>query len=210
MTIKDSGNRRTFESGAVRDMAEVWKPVVGYEKFYEVSNFGRIRSLRKNTRIKDNVNGIMRQKFDTRGYLRVNITDEHGKQKAELVSRMVAKAFIPNPNNLPVVGHNDDNKLNNTVNNLYWTDTKENNFHNGKFEKFIEAREKKKTKIARVLSKPIIGTNINNGEKIYFCSMQEAERNGFSSAKISLCCSGKRRMHKGYKWEKVLKEVIAN
>ena len=129
--IKDSGERREFDSGAVRDIQEEWRPCVGYEGLYEVSNQGRVRSLRKDTRIIDKENRIMKQKLDGHGYYRVNLNKDK-RMKAYLVSRLVAEAFIPNPLGLPQVGHNDDNKTNNHASNLYWTNSKENNHHNGK------------------------------------------------------------------------------
>ena len=182
-------------------MDEEWKPVIGYEDYYEVSNLGRVRSKRNKTRITDKESKVMKQKFDNRGYLRVNLHSENNK-KSYLVSRMVAEAFIPNPNNYKIVGHKDDNKINNTIDNLYWTTVKENNFHNGKFDTFLEKRKEKMHKIVKALSVKIIGTNIDTGEEIRFSSMQEAQRNGFSSGKISLCCNGKRKKHKGYTWKK--------
>lgn len=189
--IKDSGE-------------EVWKPVTGYEGLYEVSNYGRVKSLIPNTRIK-NKDGLMKFKYDTHGYYRVNLT-KNKIQKTELVSRLVATAFIPNPNNLPHVGHEDDNKNNNSVSNLYWTDPVENNNHNGKMERFQEKHREKINEIAKTLSTPVIGKSIINGFEIKFKSMQEAQRYGFNSGKISMCCNGKRKTHKGYEWRKVNNE----
>lgn len=198
--LNDSGDRTEYPSGAVRDMSEIWLPIVGYEGLYEVSNYGRIRSLAKNTRIR-NKDGLMKFKYDTHGYYRVNLT-KNKIQKSLLVSRLVAQAFIPNINNLPHVGHEDDNKNNNSVCNLYWADAKENNHHNGKMKRLQKAHNKKIKQIAEAISIPVIGTNIVTGEIIEFASMNEAGRNGFKSEKISMCCSGKRKSHKGYKWRK--------
>ena len=192
--IADSGERTTYDN-------EEWRPVVGYEGLYEVSNYGRVKTKYTKTRIKDTKNKIMRQKHDNHGYFRVNLAKD-GKQKALLISRLVAMAFIPNPNNLPHVGHDDDNKENNHVSNLYWTDPAENNSHNGKRERLVEKRKAKMPQIIEKLSTPVIGTNIETGEEIRFPSMQEAQRNGFKSGKISMCCAGKRATHKGYRWRK--------
>ena len=185
-------------------MGEIWKAVVGYEGLYEVSNYGRVRSLIKKTRIR-NKDGLMKFKYDTQGYYRVNLT-KNGKPKTELVSRIVAKAFIPNPDNLPQVGHEDDNRNNNSVSNLYWTDALENNHHNGKMARFQKKHNKKIGEISKTLSIPVIGTNIETGEEIRFDSMQEAQRNGFINGKISQCCNGIRKTHKGYTWRKVENE----
>ncbi len=199
-SILDSGDRHEFATGAVRDMQEIWLPVVGYEGLYEVSNIGRVRSLRSKTRIADKENKIMRQKLDKNGYFRVNLNKE-GKMKAMLVNRIVAEAFIPNPNNLPIAGHDNDVKTDNYVGNLYWTNASENLMHNGLQARINAKRQLKIDKIAEALAKPIIGTSLKTGEKIYFKSAQEASRNGFGGPKISLCCNGKKKSHKGFSWQ---------
>lgn len=181
---------------------EEWRTIPGYDGLYEVSNAGRVRSLRSNTRIFDKEHGIMRQKYDSKGYLRVNL-HKNGKCKAELVSRLVAETFIPNPNEYPEVGHDDDCKTNNTVENLYWTTRQENLTHNNLNLRIRDLRNQSGLqRVVDTLSVPVIGTNINTGEEIYFSSMQEAARNGFESGKISMCCSGKRSTHHGYTWRK--------
>jgi hypothetical protein len=143
----------------------------------------------------------MREKYDDKGYARVNLHKD-GVCKAELVSRLVATAFIPNPEGLPHVGHDDDVKANNKANNLYWTNPAENNRHNGKLERFHEAHNKKIDEIAGKLSIGVRGTALDNSKVISFASMQEAGRNGFDQGKISMCIAGKHSQHKGYRWER--------
>lgn len=183
--------------------SEMWLPVKGYEGLYEVSNFGRVRSLRCKTRIADKTEKVLKQKLDDKGYFKVNLYKDKTCNTL-LINRLVAMAFIPNPSKLPHVGHMDDNKRNNTVENLYWTDPKENNYHNGKMDRFIKAHKDKIDVIAEKLSVKVVGINMATGEKIFFNSMQEAEKNGFSCSKISNCVNGKRKSHKGYKWEKAV------
>lgn len=182
-------------------VVEKWKDIVGYEGLYKVSTLGRVKTLHENTRIADKNTRIMRQKEDTQGYYRVNLYKDK-KCKSELVSRLVATAFIENPYNLPHVGHMNDNKKDNTVTNLYWTEPYENNRHNGKLERLQKAHKNKIKTIAKKLSMKIIGTSIENGSCVSFESMQMAQRHGFNSGKISMCVNGKRRTHKGYVWEK--------
>lgn len=185
-------------------LKEKWAPCRGYEGLYEISNKGKIRSLLKGTRIIDDKTGIMKQKIDTHGYYRINL-HKNKTMKSELISRLVAMAFIPNPNNFLIVGHKDDNKKNNTIKNLYWTTIKENNHHNGKYEKLLIAHNEKIKMISKKLSKPIIAINNKTGEQINFCSIQECSRVlGLNSGKISLCCNGKRHKAGGYefKWAK--------
>jgi len=111
-------------------MEEVWKPVVGYEGFYEVSNLGRVKRLE--TRVNSNVGGrtvrerILKNIPTYQGYLKVHLCVDNKRIKKN-VHRLVAEAFIPNPNNLPCINHRDENKTNNTVWNLEWCDVLYNN-----------------------------------------------------------------------------------
>lgn len=142
----------------------------------------------------------MRQKDDGKGYYRVNLYKD-GKCKSELVSRLVAMAFIQNPDGFLVVGHMDDNKKNNCVSNLYWTTTKENNYHNGKLKRFHMAHNEKIDQIANALSTPVISYDLKTGEEQLFKSMQEASRiTKANSGKISMCCNGIRKKHCGKTW----------
>ena len=105
---------------------EIWKPVVGYEGLYEVSSYGRVRSLDKyvkysNGRINLHKGRILSPGKDTNGYLQVILTC-NGKHKSIKVHRLIAQAFIPNPDNLPEVNHLDEDKTNNSVDNLEWCD----------------------------------------------------------------------------------------
>ena len=104
---------------------EIWKVIIGYEGKYEVSNFGRIRSLPRYVR-----NSVGSQTFvdgkilaackGNAGYIHVILSDNNYHKKRWLVHRLVALAFIPNPHNYPVVNHKDENKSNNNVDNLEW------------------------------------------------------------------------------------------
>lgn len=111
---------------------EVWKDVVGYEGLYQVSNLGRVKSVE---RYKDN-NGtkqLVKEKIkatrkDKQGYLLLDLY-KNNKSKTVRVHRLVAQAFIPNPQNKETVNHIDGNKENNTVENLEWATQKEQNEH---------------------------------------------------------------------------------
>lgn len=108
---------------------EIWKPVVGYEGMYEVSNLGRVKTLPK---IKGSVNFkncyLLAQKTTKHGYL--SVTLRHNKTaKYPPTHRLVAMAFIPNPDNKMEVNHIDTNKQNNHVSNLEWVTSSENKRH---------------------------------------------------------------------------------
>ena len=107
---------------------EVWKPIAGYEGAYEVSTFGRVRSLDREyykcysdgkMQLTKHHGRILKQCLNDKGYYMVTIVYNH-TVKTLLVNRLVAKAFIPNPDNLPEVNHKDENPKNNCVENLEW------------------------------------------------------------------------------------------
>lgn len=118
---------------------EIWKPVVGYEGLYEVSSYGRVRSLDRYVRYKSNGYRLHRGRILTGsinrdGYIMCHIrTNEVSKYY--LVHRLVAEAFIPNPYNLPEVNHLDEVKTNNRVENLEWCDVKYNNTYGTRKER---------------------------------------------------------------------------
>ena len=119
-------------------MNEEWRPVVGYEGLYEVSNTGRVRSLDRY----DNRNCFRKSKVlspvkDKYGYLLVNLYC-NGKQHQMKIHRLVAEAFIPNQDDLPQVNHKDEDKTNNNVTNLEWCDATYNNNYGSRLERSRE------------------------------------------------------------------------
>ena len=105
---------------------EIWRPIVGYEGLYEVSSYGRVRSLDRYDSNNHFLKGrILKLCADKDGYLNVGLSSNN-KVKKYKVHRLVAEVFIPNPNNLPQVNHKDENPSNNRVENLEMCDAKYN------------------------------------------------------------------------------------
>ena len=111
---------------------ELWKDIQGYEGYYQVSNEGRVKSLERDVEwrgtIRHQSERILKESTHNRGYKRVRLCD--GKSNIKLVHRLVAEAFIPNPNNYPMINHKDENPSNNRVENLEWCTAQYNNTYN--------------------------------------------------------------------------------
>lgn len=112
---------------------EEWRDIVGYEGCYKVSNLGRVHSLKRIVKAKNNSKSsvpskILKNRLAKNGYVTV-VLSKNGMEKNKLVHRLVAESFIPNSSNLREVNHIDFNKTNNYVKNLEWCDRKYNSQH---------------------------------------------------------------------------------
>lgn len=110
---------------------EIWKDIKGYEGLYQVSNLGRVKSLNYLGHHKEMIKKPSLQKKTTMKSSQYyqTVLYKNGKAKTVTVHRLVAEAFIPNPDNLPQVNHIDHNPLNNKVDNLEWCTAKYNSNH---------------------------------------------------------------------------------
>lgn len=175
---------------------EQWQDIPGYEGLYQVSTLGRIKGNR----------GIKSLRIDKRGYLTVWLCKD-SIQKNYKAHRLVALAFIPNPENKATVNHIDGNKQNNCVENLEWATHSENINHANRTG--LRTVTDAQREAARKTGKITCELNRPRKEVICFCGGYEVR---FSSAHagarfcdgsasaIIRCCKGKANKHKGYNW----------
>lgn len=168
---------------------EIWREIEGYPN-YMVSNLGRVKSLGrwingKNKGKRWQEEKIMKQQLFKCGYLYVCLWKER-KMKYCRVHRLVAEAFIPNPNNYPIINHKDENRQNNNVENLEWCDQK----YNVNFGTATERRRKTNTNHPSY-SKVVLQYDLNGNFIKEWPSTMEIERQlGFANTHISNCCKG--------------------
>ena len=171
-------------------MKEEWKPVKGYEGLYEVSNMGRVKSLNYRHTGKEK---ILEGYDNSHGYLYANLYKD-GKRKQCRINRLVAQAFISNPDNLPCINHKDENKYNNCMDNLEWCSHSYNLTYNGRAKKVGK-------KLAEKLSKPVFSVDKETGLIMYWESTREAERcTGIPHQNIIQCCQDKRKSAGNHIW----------
>lgn len=167
---------------------EIWKDIAGYEGKYQVSNLGRVKSLNYKRSGKEE---IMEPYKVGGGYLQVHLC-KNGERDKQYVHRLVAEAFLPNPENLPFVNHKDENPENNIVSNLEWCNAKYNTNYGTRNDRVAEKLINRED-----LSKPVLC--VETGE--IFPSSSEAERKSRAyQGNIIKCCQGKRKTTRGYHW----------
>lgn len=164
-------------------MEESWKDVKGYEGLYQVSNFGRVKKVTNGMILKSNMN--------SNGYIRLNLSKNNVASNKK-IHRLVAEAFIPNPENKPQANHIDEDKTNNHASNLEWMTAQENNNHGTRNERAGKS-------IGKTQSIPIIATNIKTSESKEFHSGKEcAIQLGLDPSSITKVLKGRLKQTKGY------------
>ena len=176
-----------------------WRDVKGYEGKFKVSEKGVVIALPKFVQcIGESPRFIplyrMKPYKTPLGYFSICLNENYKKDKTFL-HRILAEAFIPNPDNLPFVNHKDENPSNNDLSNLEWC-THQYNCNYG-------TRNERLSKIFTngAKSKAVLQCDKQGNVIKEWPSLSEARRNGYSHAGISLCCNGLQKLHKGYIWK---------
>ena len=181
-------------------MEEIWKAIEGYEGKYEVSNLGRVRSLDQQlpftTRWGTIAYRLAKGKMLTArkihgGYLGV-LFKVQGHTEMKLVHRLVAKAFVPNPQDLETVNHIDEDKTNNRADNLEWMSRADN-------VRYGTGSQRKRTPMRKVEQLTVDGQHV-----AYFDSIKEAsEATGVQTRHIGGCCRNEygAKTAGGYRWK---------
>ena len=175
---------------------EIWKDIQGYEGLYQVSNLGNVKNKIQPYLKQEK---IYKKFSNSNGYLFVGLRKDK-KRKFKYIHRLVAEAFIPNPNNLLQINHKDENKQNNCVNNLEWCTNKYN-------QNYGTIKERKKNSY-KIKNNYLIAQYDKNMSLIKFHnSFREIERKlKYDHCAISRCCKNKQKTSYGYVW-RIIKNV---
>lgn len=171
-------------------MCETWKDIPNFEGLYQISNFGRIKSFRKSRKYKCQEEFILKNSVSNNGYCQVTLYTGKTRKKF-LVHRLVANAFIPNPNNLPQINHKDENPLNNNADNLEWCTAKyNNNYGTAKFRAILTKSK-------------MVEQYLPTGEFLarYACANVAEVITGIPRRWINECCSGNCKTSAGFIWK---------
>lgn len=169
-------------------MSEIWKDIQGYDGKYQVSNTGKVRSFAKSYRNGEGL--ILSPYIHKRGYYSVCLFDSAGKHKNHMIHRLVAVAFVPNPNGYNVVNHKDENKLNNNADNLEWCTSGYNlSYGTARLRQGI------------TYGHPIEQMTVDGIVIAKYSSPETASKLlSIDASSIHKCCNGRRKYAGGYMW----------
>lgn len=179
---------------------EIWKDVVGYEGIYKISSLGRVKRVGKyKNQVKEwESNRILQPATKSRGYMYVHLS-KNGKASPKHIHRLVAEAFLPNPEKKPTVNHKNGNKADNSLENLEWATYTENNIHSIRV-----LGNGKRTEYA--IKKTVIQYDLQGNFVAEYPSYREAQRQTGINA-IDVVCRGERQKGRkqktagGYIWK---------
>ena len=179
-------------------MKEIWKDIAEYKGLYQISNLGNVKSLNYNHTKKPK---LLTLKHHHSGYVMVVLCNDYGNKNCN-IHTLVARAFIPNPENKPYVNHIDGNKANNCVSNLEWVTAKENTSHaiknNLRLDSNMRGRMGNNSPLKKsVLQCDLVGNVVNKWE----CISAAARHFNCSPSAIINCCAGRIKSCKGYVWK---------
>lgn len=169
-------------------MIEIWKDIEGFENKYQVSNFGNVKSLNYNHTGKE---GLLRQSVINKkqNYLVVTLYNKVGVKKNYYVHILVAKAFIPNPDNLPEVNHKTEDPKRNEAWNLEWCD----HLYNARYGTGAQRSGDTRGKTVRCVETGLVYPSISKA----------ARETNINVSSIMRCASGTQKSAGGYHWEYV-------
>ena len=177
---------------------EEWRDVVGYEGYYMVSSFGRMCSMQRTITQKNGISRIvnhslLKLRVGTNGYVTVYLRKPNHTKNCT-VHRIVAKAFIPNPDNKPCVDHINRERACNNVSNLKWCTHSENMRNPLSLPYYRKINLGRKRPYAY---KPIVA--IKDNQVVYqFEKLTDCIQYGFNYTSVSSICVGRRKFHKGF------------
>ena len=195
---------------------EIWKPVVGYEGLYEVSNFGRVKSVERfvwqgttKRKVKEKIKSQVK---NTNGYPSVSLC-ANGRSKVRPIHILIANAFIPKPENKPYIDHINTNKEDYSISNLRWVTPKENsnnpitltrcieNSHTEEaIQKSLHTKRERNTKTA---PKEVFMFTLDGEFVAKYSSAREAQRcTGILNSEINSCCRCDKRSAGGFLWSR--------
>lgn len=200
----------------MRLKSELWKSVgvfkgVDFTGYYEISTFGRLRSLdrwidtkfRKRFKKGTTFKLTPQRTGQSKGYVQVVLYGPNNQQRAASIHRLVAIVFIPNPNNYPQVNHKDENPSNNNVNNLEWCTSFYNNHYLNHLNNVSEAERN-----------PVVQLDYDGNVVKFWTHISDVDNYGLQHSKVSNCLRSKRNIHANSVWilkddfDKMTKEEI--
>lgn len=172
-------------------MREIWKDIPNYDGLYQISNFGRVKSFNSSKKHFNQNYHFLKPNVSNNGYEQVTLYNKNRERHKYLVHKLVAEAFLSNPHNYPCVNHKDENKLNNSVDNLEWCSYAYNNAYG---TARIRTSITKGSPISQyTLDGFLIANYVSSGiiNKLF----------GFDADSIIRCCNGKMKTAYGYIWK---------